>query len=341
MNHESSVSPSSFAPSLDCICDGDRGSRQPALTHVALVGCSTRRALLLRSVFQQHNGDTGTRPQRPRFNGSTRRRLDEPINSRLRPMSSLRVQAISRTFGSQCTSVPPPEAQAGPAWFGDQESSTRLQNWNLTSGISSTMAGAFGGSSNRSCAGDCSSCLPFSRPENGSLEGRAKERLRRQEMWSESFRDSGHKWRVETLIFPWSRWLLKRCAGAVAELIRKGMPNRAPSSVAAAAETKSERSRRLVPVTAADPHTEAAPRRAPNVLPIVAAVQPDAHSLAVTTTAPQARPRSRSNVIRSSLATQDRRPPMSSPQAGTNRNGLTERRWFPDTTCPIRVRVGL
>ena len=77
--------------------------------------------------------------------------------------------------------------------------------------------------------------------------GRARERrLRRQEMWSESFRDSGHKWRVVTLIFPWSGWLLKRCAGAVAELIRKGMPNRAPSSVAAAAETKSERSRRLV-----------------------------------------------------------------------------------------------
>ena len=124
------------------------------------------------------------------------------------------------------------------------------------------------------------------------LVGRAREKLlRRQEMWSESFRDSGHKWRVETLIFPWSRWLLKRCAGAVAELIRKGMPNRAPSSVAAAAETKSERSRRLVPVTAADPHTEAAPRRAPNVLPIVAAVQPNAHSLAVTTTAPPSPPK--------------------------------------------------
>lgn len=122
--------------------------------------------------------------------------------------------------------------------------------------------------------------------------GRARERrIRRQEMWTESFRDSGHKWRVETLIFPWSRWLLKRCAGAVAELIRKGMPNRAPSSVAAEAETKSERSRRLVPVTAADPHTEAAPRRAPNVLPIVAAVQPDAHSLAVTTTAPPSPPK--------------------------------------------------
>ncbi len=100
---------------------------------------------------------------------------DDPINSQLRTMSSLRVQAISRTFGSRCTSVPPPETPAGPAWFGGQESSTRLQNWNHTSGISSTMAGAFGGSSNRYCAGDCSSFLHFSRPENGSREGRAKD----------------------------------------------------------------------------------------------------------------------------------------------------------------------
>lgn len=122
--------------------------------------------------------------------------------------------------------------------------------------------------------------------------GRTRERrLRRQEMWPESFRDNDHRWGMVKLVFSWSGRLLKRCAGAVAELIRKGMPNRAPSSVAAAAETKSERSRRLVPVTAADPHTEAAPRRAPNVLPIVAAVQPDAHSLAVTTTAPPSPPK--------------------------------------------------
>ena len=53
----------------------------------------------------------------------------------------------------------------------------------------------------------------------------------------------------------------------------------------------------------------------------------------------RALPRSRSNVTRSSLAKQDRRPPMSSPQAGMNRNGLIDRTWFPATTCPIRFEV--
>jgi len=42
-------------------------------------------------------------------------------------------------------------------------------------------------------------------------------------------------------------------------------------------------------------------------------------------------PGSRSNVTRSSLEKQDRRPPTSCPQAGMNRNGLTDRMWFPAT----------
>jgi hypothetical protein len=90
--------------------------------------------------------------------------------------------------------------------------------------------------------------------------GRARERrLRSQEMWSESFWDRGDKWRVGKSLFPWSRRLLKRCAGAVADLIRKGMLKRAPSSYVPATGTKSQRSPQLSPVSA------------PNVFPIVAA----------------------------------------------------------------------
>jgi hypothetical protein len=116
--------------------------------------------------------------------------------------------------------------------------------------------------------------------------GRARQRrLRSQVMWSESFRDTGRKWRVETHLFPWSRRLLKRGAEVVAELIRKGVPNRATSSVAAATEPNSERPRRLSLVTASEQHPEAAQRGGPNVFPTVAAEQPDIHSQAATTTA--------------------------------------------------------
>jgi len=117
--------------------------------------------------------------------------------------------------------------------------------------------------------------------------GRARERrLRRQEMWPESFRNSGHKWRVETLIFPWSRWLLKRCADAVAELIRKGTPKHATSSVARATETKLQRPPQLSPVAVPEQHTKVAPTGGPNVFPSVAAEQPDTHSKSETPTDP-------------------------------------------------------
>ena len=53
--------------------------------------------------------------------------------------------------------------------------------------------------------------------------GRARERrLRRQEMWSESFRDNGYKWRVVTRVFPWSGRLLKLCAGCRRQIDSKG-----------------------------------------------------------------------------------------------------------------------
>jgi hypothetical protein len=117
--------------------------------------------------------------------------------------------------------------------------------------------------------------------------GRTRERrLRRQEMWPESFRDSGHKWRVETLIFPWSRWLLKRCAGASAELIRKGMPNHTKSSVAPTTETKLQRPRQLSPATFPEPNAEATLTGRPNVVRTAAAEQPDTSSQSETTTAP-------------------------------------------------------
>lgn len=80
--------------------------------------------------------------------------------------------------------------------------------------------------------------------------GRARERrLLRQEMWFESFGDSGDRWRVETRLFPWSRRLLKRCADAVAELIRNCMPKRAPSSDVPATGMKLQRPPQLSPVT--------------------------------------------------------------------------------------------
>jgi hypothetical protein len=122
--------------------------------------------------------------------------------------------------------------------------------------------------------------------------GRARERrLRSQELWSDSFRDSGHKWRVQTRLFPWSRQLLKRCAVAVAKLIRKGMPSHATSGVAQATETKLEWPRQLSPVTAPARHTKAAPAGGPNVVPSVAAEQPDPHSQAETTTVAPSPPR--------------------------------------------------
>jgi hypothetical protein len=117
--------------------------------------------------------------------------------------------------------------------------------------------------------------------------GRARERrLRRHEMWSESFRNSDHGWRVGTRPFPWSRQLLKRGADAVAELIRKGTPNRAPSNVALATETKLQQPLQLSPVTVPEQHTKAAPTGGPNVFPSVAAEQPDTHSKSETPTAP-------------------------------------------------------
>jgi hypothetical protein len=122
--------------------------------------------------------------------------------------------------------------------------------------------------------------------------GKARERrLRRQEMWSESFRDRDHGWRVETRLFTWSRQLLKRGADAVAELIRKGTPNRTPTSVAPATETKLQRPRQSSPGTAPERHTKAAPSGGPNVSPSVAAEQRDTHSQVETTTVPPSPPK--------------------------------------------------
>jgi hypothetical protein len=122
--------------------------------------------------------------------------------------------------------------------------------------------------------------------------GRARERrLRRQEVWSESFRNRDHGWRVVTRPFPWSWQLLKRGADAVADLIRKGMPKRATSSDVPETGTKLQRPPQLSPVTAPEKHTEAAPRGGPNVFPIVGAEQPDTHSQSETPTAPPSPPR--------------------------------------------------
>ena len=122
--------------------------------------------------------------------------------------------------------------------------------------------------------------------------GRARERrLRRQEMWSESFRDKGDKLRVGMSPFLWSRRFLKRGAETVAELIRKGMPNHATSSVAPTTETKLQRPLQLSPVNVPDPHTEAAPRGGPKVFPTVAAEQPDTHAQAEMSTAPLSAPK--------------------------------------------------
>jgi hypothetical protein len=122
--------------------------------------------------------------------------------------------------------------------------------------------------------------------------GSARERrLRRQEMWSESFRDNGYKWRVVTRVFSWSGQLLKLCWDAVAKLIRKGTPNRATSSVAAATETNSERPPQLSPMTAPERSTKAVPTGGTNAFPMAAAEQPDAHSRVATTTAPSSPPK--------------------------------------------------
>jgi hypothetical protein len=122
--------------------------------------------------------------------------------------------------------------------------------------------------------------------------GRArKRRLRRQEMWPESFPDSDHGWTVVKLVFSGSGRLLKRGTHTVAKLIRKGMPNHATSSVAAVSEAKLERSSQLSPVTAPDQRTKAAPTGGPNVFPTVAVEQPDTHSQAATTTAPSSSPK--------------------------------------------------
>jgi hypothetical protein len=121
--------------------------------------------------------------------------------------------------------------------------------------------------------------------------GRARERrLRRQEMWSESIRDNGYKWRVEIRLFAWARRLLKRCAGAVAELIRKGKPSHATFSVAQATEMKFERPRQLSPATAPERPTKAVPTGATNAFPMAAAERPDTHSRAETTTVPPSLP---------------------------------------------------
>jgi hypothetical protein len=118
------------------------------------------------------------------------------------------------------------------------------------------------------------------------IVGRTRERrLRRQEMWSESFRDSEHKWRVETRLFPWSGQLLKLGWDAVAKLIRKDTPNRAPSSFAPATATKLQSPPQLPPATAPEPNADATLTGRRNVFPIVAAEQPDTHLQAATTTA--------------------------------------------------------
>ena len=186
------------------------------------------------------------------------------------------------------------------------------------------MAGAFGGSSNRYCAGDSSSCLPFSQPENGSQEGRAKDGYDVRRCGLNRSGIVTIDGAVVKRVFPWSGRLLKRGADTVAELIRKGMPNRATSSVAAATETKCNGRANCL---------RRPPRsRMPKLLRQVARMSSQCspqNSLIHIRRQRQRQllptlPGSRSNVIRSSLATQDRRPPMSSPQAGTNRNGLTE-----------------
>jgi len=124
------------------------------------------------------------------------------------------------------------------------------------------------------------------------LVGRARERrLRRQEMWSESFRDKGDKLRVGMSPFLWSRRFLKRGAETVAELIRKGVPNHATSSVAPTTETKLQRPRQLSPATAPEPNAEATLKGLRNVFPIVAAEQPNTHSQAATTTVPSSPPK--------------------------------------------------
>jgi hypothetical protein len=117
--------------------------------------------------------------------------------------------------------------------------------------------------------------------------GRARERrLRRQEMWSESFRDGDHGWAAVKRVFSWSGRLLKRGNDTVAELIRKGMPKRAPSSDVQPTETKVQRPRQLSPATAPEPNAEATLTGPRNVFPIVAAEQPNTHSHAATTTDP-------------------------------------------------------
>ena len=122
--------------------------------------------------------------------------------------------------------------------------------------------------------------------------GRARERrLRRQEMWPESFRDNDHRWGMVKLVFSWSGQLLKRGTDRVAELIRKGVPNRATSSAATATETKSERPRQLSPVTASERHTKAAPTGVTNAFPMAAAEQPDSHLQPETTTDPPSLPK--------------------------------------------------
>jgi hypothetical protein len=122
--------------------------------------------------------------------------------------------------------------------------------------------------------------------------GRARERrLRRQKMWPESFRDSDHGWAVVKRVFSWSGRLFKRGTDAVADLIRKGITNRAPSSAAPATESTVQRPRQLSPVTAPEQPTEAAPRGVPNVFSIAAQKQPDTHSQAATMTAPPRHPK--------------------------------------------------
>ena len=122
--------------------------------------------------------------------------------------------------------------------------------------------------------------------------GRTRERrLRRQEMWSESFRDKGDKLRVGMSHFLWSRRFLKRGAETVAELIWKGMPNHATSSVAPTTEAKLQLPRQSSPATAPEPNAEATLTGRRNVFPIVAAEQPDTHPQAATTTAPSSPPK--------------------------------------------------
>lgn len=124
------------------------------------------------------------------------------------------------------------------------------------------------------------------------LVGRAREgRLRRQEMWSESFRDSDHRLGVVKLVLSWSGRLLKRCGDAVAKLIWKGMPKPSPSVDVPATGTKLQRPPQLSPVTAPERSTKAVPTGGTNAFPTAAAEQPDAHSRVATTTAPSSPPK--------------------------------------------------